>query len=255
MDDRFAEKVALVTGAGSGIGEATALAFAREGAAVALSDIDVVGGERVAEAIRTAGGRAVFVAADVAREDDVRALVERTVAEFGRLDCACNNAGIGGPSAPTGEYPSDGWERVIGVNLTGVFWCLRHEIPAMLAGEGGSIVNMASILGTVGFANAPAYVAAKHGVIGLTKTAAVEYATQGVRINAVCPGFVATPLLDKAGLLDPASPIHAHLVSLHPMKRFGAPAEVAEVVLWLCSTGASLVTGHALLADGGYTAV
>jgi NAD(P)-dependent dehydrogenase (short-subunit alcohol dehydrogenase family) len=246
----FAGQVALVTGAGSGIGEATALAFAREGAAVALSDIDVVGGERVAEAIRAAGGRAVFVAADVAREDDVRALVERTVAEFGRLDCACNNAGIGGPSAPTGEYPGDGWERVIGVNLTGVFWCMRHEIPAMLAGGGGSIVNMASILGTVGFANAPAYVAAKHGVIGLTKTLAVEWGTSNVRCNAICPGWVKTDLNKAIWSNDTMA---AEFVKDQPIKRWGEVSDITGAAVWLASDASAYVTGTAIVIDGGQT--
>jgi NAD(P)-dependent dehydrogenase (short-subunit alcohol dehydrogenase family) len=194
------------------------------------------------------------VPADVSREEDVRALVERAVERFGRLDYACNNAGIGGASAPTAGYSLEGWNRVIGVNLTGVWLCMRHEIPAMLASGGGAIVNMASILGHVGFANSPAYVAAKHGVVGLTKSAAIEYATQGVRVNAVCPGFIATPLLEKAGILDEESPIHAHIVGLHAVKRLGTVEEVAAAVVWLCSDEASFVTGTSLLVDGGYTA-
>lgn len=250
----FHAKVALVTGAGSGIGRATALAFAGRGASVVVSDVGQEGGQETVRLIRAGGGKAEFVAADVAREDDVQALVAEAVERFGRLDYACNNAGIGGLAAPAGDYTLEAWNRVIGVNLTGVWLCMRHEIPAMLAGGGGAIVNMASILGHVGFANAPAYVAAKHGVIGLTKTAAMEYATQGIRINAVSPAFIATPLLAKAGMLEEGSAAHNFLLGLHPMKRLGSADEVAEAVVWLCSDAASFVTGHAMLVDGGYTA-
>jgi NAD(P)-dependent dehydrogenase (short-subunit alcohol dehydrogenase family) len=250
----FNGKVGLVTGAGSGIGRATALAFAQRGASVVVSDVDVEGGQETVRLIGELGAAAAFVAADVAREDDVQALVEQAVQRFGRLDYACNNAGIGGLSAPTGEYTLEAWNRVIGVNLTGVWLCMRHEIPAMLAGGGGAIVNMASILGHVGFANAPAYVAAKHGLIGLTQTAALEYANQGLRVNAVSPAFIATPLLAKAGMLDEGSAAHNFLLGLHPMKRLGTADEVAEAVVWLCSDAASFITGQALLVDGGYTA-
>ncbi len=172
---------------------------------------------------------------------------------FGRLDCACNNAGIGGASALTGDYPEDSWNQVIGINLTGVWLCTKHEIVAMLEHGGGSIINMASILGKVGFAGAVAYVSAKHGVIGLTETAAIEYATQGVRVNAVCPGFIETPLLDKAGIKK-GTDTYAGIAALHPMKRLGTPEEVANAVVWLSSDASSFVTGTSLLVDGGYTA-
>jgi NAD(P)-dependent dehydrogenase (short-subunit alcohol dehydrogenase family) len=246
-------KVAIVTGAGSGIGRATALAFARQGASVVVSDVAEDGGHETVRLVHERGGEARFVRSDVAREEDVRALVDQAMRHYGRLDYACNNAGIGGLSAPTGEYTLAAWNEIIGVNLTGVWLCMRHEIPAMLESGGGAIVNMASILGHVGFANAPAYVAAKHGLIGLTQTAALEYATRGLRVNAVSPAFIVTPLLEKAGLLDEGSAVHAQLVGLHPMQRLGTAKEVAEAVVWLCSDAASFITGHALLVDGGYT--
>ncbi len=246
-------KVALVTGAGSGIGRATAIAFSREGAAVVVADVDADGGAETVDSIEAVGGRAMYVATDVSDEAAVSALVARCTEAYGRLDIACNNAGIGGGSAPTGDYLTEEWDRVISINLTGAFYCMRYEIPAMLQTGGGAIVNMSSILGTVGFANAPAYVAAKHGLIGLTKTAAIEYATSGIRVNAICPGFIATPLLEGAGLLE-ESPVHDMLVGLHPMQRFGTSEEVAEAVVWLSSDVASFVTGHAMLVDGGYTA-
>jgi NAD(P)-dependent dehydrogenase (short-subunit alcohol dehydrogenase family) len=253
MTGPFHTKVALITGGSAGIGRATALAFAREGARVVIADVDVEGGEGTARLVRTAGGEALFVPTDVSRTTDVRTLVERTVATYGRLDYACNNAGIEGTQAPTADYPEEIWNRVININLTGVWLCMKYEIPQMLTQGGGVIVNMASILGTVGFPNAAAYVAAKHGLIGLTKTAAIEYAPRGIRVNAVCPAFIATPMLDRAGLLTNPE-VYATLVNLHPIKRLGKPEEVAEAVIWLCSDAASFVTGHALLVDGGYIA-
>jgi NAD(P)-dependent dehydrogenase (short-subunit alcohol dehydrogenase family) len=244
-------KVSLVTGASSGIGRAIALAYAREGAKVVVSDVNVAGGEETVSLVREQGGDAIFVPADVSRAEDCQRLVERTLAHYGRLDAACNNAGIGGELGPTADYVDEAWQQVIGVNLSGVFYCMKHQIPAMLRHGGGAIVNMASILGQVGFAGAPAYVAAKHGVVGLTKTAALEYSAQGLRINAVGPAFIHTPMI--AGLeSDPAN--KQQLVSLHAVGRLGEPEEVAELVVWLSSERASFVTGAYYAVDGGYLA-
>src|SRR5262245_9765118 len=190
-------KVALVTGAGSGIGQATAVLFAREGASVVVSDINEQGGRQTVECIKSAGGEATFIRADVSRSADVEALIKSTVRTYGRLDYACNNAGIGGAQNFTADYAEADWNQLIGINLTGVWLCMKYEIPEMLRVGGGAIVNMSSILGWVGFAGAPAYVAAKHGVIGLTKTAALEYSPQNVRITAVCPAFIQTPMVEK----------------------------------------------------------
>ncbi len=245
-------KVALVTGAGSGIGRAVALAFAREGAQVAVVDVDEAGARETARRIGEAGGQALALAVDVSVPEAVQRMVEATVERFGRLDCACNNAGIEGARAATADYTEADWDRVMDVNLRGVWLCMKHEIPALLV-QGGAVVNVASILGTVGFASAPAYVAAKHGVVGLTKAAALEYAALGVRVNVVCPAFIETPMLERAGITsDPA--MRQAVTSLHPIGRMGTSEEVAEAVVWLSSEAASFVTGHAMLVDGGYTA-
>jgi NAD(P)-dependent dehydrogenase (short-subunit alcohol dehydrogenase family) len=246
MEHDFSGKVAIVTGGGSGIGEATAVLLAERGAKVLVADQDAAAAERVAKQI---GPAALAFTVDVSDPQACEAMVRTTVDAFGRLDIAVNNAGIGGPQALTGDYPLDGWEKVLAVNLSGVFYSMRAEIPAMLAAGSGSIVNMASILGSVGFAQAIAYVAAKHGVVGMTKTAAIEYAQRGIRVNSVGPGFIDTPLL--AGV---DQDVIAGVSALHPLGRLGRSAEVAELVAFLASDRAANTTGSYLLTDGGYTA-
>jgi NAD(P)-dependent dehydrogenase (short-subunit alcohol dehydrogenase family) len=240
-------KVAIVTGAAKGIGESTALLFAKEGAKVTVSDIDVENGKKVVEAIKKNGGEAIFVKSDASKAKDHEELVKKTVDVYGQLDVAVNNAGIGGPLSKTAEYPIDGWNNVINLNLNGVFYGTKYQIAEMLKNGGGSIVNIASILGQVGTANSPAYVAAKHGVVGLTKTAAIEYAKEGIRVNSVGPGYIKTPLLDI--LDDDTLEI---LKGMHPIGRLGKPEEVAEIILWLASDKASFVTGNYYAVDGGY---
>ncbi len=244
-------KVAIVTGAGSGIGRATAILYATEGAKVVVSDIDEKGGNETVSEIKSKEGDAIFIKADSSKPEENKQLVDQTVKHYGRLHIAVNNAGIGGPSAPVGEYPVDGWDKVIAINLSGVFYGMRYQIPAMLKSGEGSIINMASILGSVGFANSSAYVAAKHGVVGLTKNAAVEYATKNVRVNSIGPGFISTPMLDKN--LDKET--LKFLETKHPIGRLGKSEEVAELALWLASSKSSFVTGSYYTVDGGYTAV
>jgi NAD(P)-dependent dehydrogenase (short-subunit alcohol dehydrogenase family) len=245
-------KVAIVTGASAGIGRATALAFAREGASVVVADVDVDRGEQTAAEIEGVGADAVFVRADVSNVDDVVTLVARTVERFGRLDYAFNNAGVEGEPAPTDACTLENWSRTISINLTGVFLCMREEIPAMLRNGGGSIVNNSSVAGLVGFAGIPAYTASKHGVIGLTKTTALDYATQGIRVNAVCPGVIQTEMITRFTHGDPAAA--AQLLETEPLGRLGTPEEIADAVIWLCSERSSFVTGQAIAVDGGFVA-
>lgn len=239
-------KVAIVTGSGSGIGRAVALIYANEGAKVVVSDIDENGGETTAAMIRKNSGEALFVRADTSSPSDNESLVKSTVEKYGALHIACNNAGIAGASAPVGEYTVEGWDKVIGINLSGVFYGMHFQIPEMIKAGGGVIVNMASILGKVGFRNAPAYVAAKHGVVGLTKNAALEYSTQNIRINSVGPAFIKTPLIRD---ID-----ERFLIPLHPVGRLGLSEEVAELVLFLSSDKSSFITGSYFPIDGGYLA-
>lgn len=247
-------KVALVTGAASGIGRATAIAFAAEGARVVLADLahHSEAGEAAISEIERGGGEAAFVACDVSIEDDVNHLVSRAIEAFGRLDAAFNNAGIEGEQGETHLCTVQNWDRVISVNLRGVWLCMRAEIEHMLAHGGGAIVNCSSIAGLVGFANIPAYTASKHGVIGLTRVAALEYAQRNIRVNAVCPGVIETPMVERFVKGDKQA--RASLLASEPIGRIGTPEEIASAVLWLCSPGASFTTGHPLVVDGGWVA-
>jgi len=252
MDTNLDDARVLVTAGASGIGLATALAFAREGAYVALGDVQVDRGLEVVREIEAEGGKAIFVATDVSKAGDVQRLIDETIGHFGRLDYAFNNAGVEGVPAPTAECTAENWERTLAINLTGTWLCMRAEIPRMLAAGGGAIVNNWSVAGVVGFEGIPAYVASKHGVIGLTKTAALEYATQGIRVNAVCPGIIDTEMVERFTHGD--STALTELTSTEPVARMGTPDEIADAVVWLCSDRASFVTGQALAVDGGFVA-
>ena len=245
-------KVAMVTGASTGIGRAAALAFAREGAQVALGDVDGERGAATVAEVAALGGEAIFIRADVSDAASVADLVRGTVDRFGRLDFAFNNAGIEGSQAPTADCTIENWNRTIAVNLTGVFLCMREEIPRMLEHGGGVIVNNSSVAGLVGFAGIPAYTASKHGILGLTKTAALEYAAQGIRVNAVCPGVINTEMITRFTHGDATAA--DQLLATEPIGRLGTPDEIADAVVWLCSERASFVTGQALAVDGGFVA-
>ena len=244
------DKVAIVTGAASGIGKSTALLFAKEGAKVVVSDIAEDEGKKVVNEINDNGGEALFVKADTSKIKDHKNVIEKIINAFGKLDIAVNNAGIGGPQEKVGEYPIGGWDKVIAINLSGVFYGMKQQISAMLESGGGSIINMASILGSVGTPGSSAYVAAKHGVLGLTKAAALEYAQENIRINSVGPGYINTPLVQNS--LDKET-IEA-LKASHPVGRLGEPEEIAELVVWLASDKSSFVTGSYYPVDGGYLA-
>jgi NAD(P)-dependent dehydrogenase (short-subunit alcohol dehydrogenase family) len=245
------DRVALITGAASGIGRATAVVFAEEGARLVLADVDEHGCQETAEL----AGEAVAVRCDVTDAAQVDALVATCVERHGRLDCAFNNAGIAGDSARLADYDDEAWHRVIAVNLTGVFLCMRSELRQMLVQGGGAIVNTASLVGVIGYPNLAAYNAAKHGVVGLTRTAAIEYAAHGIRVNAVCPAWIETPMVMDRGPAPASRPeVYEALAGLMPMRRLGKPEEVARAVAWLCSDASSFVTGHPLLIDGGVTA-
>jgi NAD(P)-dependent dehydrogenase (short-subunit alcohol dehydrogenase family) len=241
-------KVAIVTGAAHGIGRAIAIGYAREGADVMIGDIDDTA-EQTVKVIQQIGGKAVYRRADVTQPDDHVSLVEAAVKTFGKLDIACNNAGISGEFHPITEMPIDNWKRVIDTNLSAVFYAIRAQVPAMLAAGGGAIVNIASVAGAVAIDNLPHNIAAKHGVVGLTKSVAVDYGPQGIRVNAVGPAFIRTRLLDNL-----APEIRAAVADLHAVKRLGEPEEVSELVTWLSSDRASFITGCYYPADGGYLA-
>lgn len=240
----------MVTGAANGIGRASSLAFARAGASVVVADIDE-SGEATAQAVRDAGGQATFVRTDVASPEDVERMVATAVEQYGRLDFAHNNAGIVGGSAPIADMPVETWRRGIDVMLTGVFLCLKYEIPAMRVNGGGAIVNTSSGAGIIGFPGMADYVSSKHGVIGLTKTAALECIGEGIRVNAVCPGTSRTKMVED--WMQGSEEAEAEIRALHPIGRISEPDEIAAATIWLCSDAASFVVGHALVADGGYT--
>jgi NAD(P)-dependent dehydrogenase (short-subunit alcohol dehydrogenase family) len=251
MAGSFQDKVALVTGGASGMGRATVLAFAREGAKVVIGDIDAQGGEATAASIIQAGGIATFVAADVSKPADVANLVDASVKAHGRIDCAFNNAGIGGGLKPLHEWTDEEFTRVIAINLTGVWLCMKYELPAMIKTGGGAIVNNASVAGLRGSPKLAPYVASKHGVLGLTKVAALEYIRQGVRVNAVCPGWTETAIIHD---LQEDPELLQRLIKRVPIGRLGQPKEIASAVLWLCSDASSLAVGHVMVLDGGLTA-
>lgn len=248
---QLAGKICLVTGAGSGIGRAAAIDFAEAGArGVVVCDIDIEGGEETVRLIKAAGGEGLFVRADVANGSEVQEVLRMAVDTYGRLDCAFNNAGIDGEMVPTALAAEESWDRVFAVNLKGLWLCMKHELAQMLGQGGGAIVNNASALGLAGFPGMGAYVASKHGVVGLTRAAALEYATEGIRINCVCPGVVRTPTMERVFVEHPE--VEQVVIGMEPIGRLADPAEIAHAVTWLCSDAASFVVGHAMAVDGGW---
>lgn len=250
MEKQFQGKVAIVTGGSFGIGRTTAIAFAKRGAKVVISDW--VEDSETLNLINSFNGEATFVKCDVSKPEDVKAMIDKTISLYGRLDYAFNNAGIEGATASTQDCSESNWEKTIGINLKGVWLCMKYEIPHMMKQGKGAIVNNASVAGLVGFPGLPAYVAAKHGVLGLTKNAALENAKSGVRVNAVCPGVIKTPMVDR--LTGQNKEVEKQFESMEPIGRMGQPEEVAEAVIWLCSDSASFVTGIAMAVDGGWVA-
>lgn len=253
MTARFEGKVALLTGAGSGIGRATALAFNKEGAKIVITDISAEGGEQTLEMIKKAGGNAIFIETDVSKANEVEASVKKTIETYGRLDYAFNNAGLEGVMAPTVELTEEQWDLVINTNLKGVWLCMKYEIPQMLKQGSGAIVNTSSVAGLVGFPPSAAYAASKHGILGLTKSVAIEYATSGIRINALCPGIIRTPFVERHITANPQ--VVDQFIRATPIGRMGTPEEIAEAVLWLCSDAASFVVGSYMVIDGGTFAI
>jgi NAD(P)-dependent dehydrogenase (short-subunit alcohol dehydrogenase family) len=252
MTGKLQDKVAVITGAASGIGRATALLFAREGARVVVADWDKSGGSRIAEEIVEAGGEAVFVRTDVSQADDVRSLINAAVEAYGRLDVLFNNAGVEGELVPTADCSLENWDRVISINLKGVFLGMKYAIPHMVSNGGGTIINNASVAGVVGFAGLPAYCASKGGVIQLTKAAALEYAKAGLRVNAICPGIIATPMVER--VLGDSEEMKKTFEALEPVGRFGTPEEVARLALFLATEDSSFCTGAPFIVDGGFVA-
>ncbi len=252
MEKIFDGKVAIVTGGSYGIGRAAAVAFATRGAKVVIADWFEDKEQQTLKQISAAGGQAIFIACDVSKNLDVKSMVDKTIATYGRLDLAFNNAGIEGTTANTGDCTEENWDKTININLKGIWLCMKHELPHMLQQGKGAIVNCASVAGLIGFPGLPAYVVSKHGVVGLTKTAALENAKQNIRINAVCPGVIQTGMIDRITGKD--KEVEKTYVSMEPVGRMGKPEEVAEAVMWLCSDAASFVTGHSMPVDGGWIA-
>lgn len=250
MENQFKEKVAIVTGGSFGIGRATAIAFAKKGAKIAV--VDWLEDSETLNVIKSLGGEAIFIKCDISKPEDVKAMVEKVIATFGRLDYAFNNAGIEGNNGSVYECTEENWDKTIGINLKGIWLSMKYEIPEMLKQGKGVIINCASIAGLVGFPGLPAYVASKHGVIGLTKTSALECAKLGIRVNAVCPGAIKTPMIDR--ITGNKKEVEEQFAAMEPIGRLGQPEEVANAVLWLCSDDASFITGHAMAVDGGWVA-